>query len=120
VTPIHEADIADVTVAALTGAHGVRGTAPSLSGPESLSFRDQVAVIAAEAGRDVEVAEISPEVFRERTAGGHAPSWVADTLLRLWAAADGKPQPVDDVAPLLGRPGRTFAEWVRDHRDAFA
>jgi uncharacterized protein YbjT (DUF2867 family) len=118
VTPIHEADIADVAVAALTGGD-VRGTAPSLTGPESLSFREQVGVIAAEVGREVEVRALSEDEYRERM-GRFAPPWVADTLLRLWAASDGKPQPVDDVAPLLGRPGRTFAQWARDHRDAFA
>jgi uncharacterized protein YbjT (DUF2867 family) len=117
VTPIHEADIADVAVAALTGG-AVRGTAPSLTGPESLSFREQVGVIAAEVGREVEVAALSADEYRERM-GRFAPPWVADTLLRLWSASDGKPQPVDDVAPLLGTPGRSFATWVRDHRDAF-
>ncbi|GAA4765131.1 NAD(P)H-binding protein [Actinomycetospora chibensis] len=117
VTPIHEADIADVAVAALTGG-AVRGTAPSLTGPESLSFREQVGVIAAEVGREVEVAGLSADDYRERM-GRFAPPWVADTLLRLWSASDGRPQPVDDVAPLLGAPGRSFATWVRDHLDAF-
>lgn len=119
VTPIHEDDIADVAVAALTGG-AVRGTAPSLSGPESLSFREQVATIAAEVGREVDVVTLPPETFRERLSGGPAPAWVADTLLELWARTDGVPQPVHDVARLLGRPGRTFAQWVHDHRDAFA
>ncbi|WP_433785687.1 NAD(P)H-binding protein [Actinomycetospora sp. CA-101289] len=117
VTPIHEDDIADVAVAALTGGD-VRGSAPSLSGPASLSFRDQVAVIAAETGREVEVAAQSPEAFRVQL-GPYAPPAVADSLLHLWAASDGVPQPVDDVEPLTGKPGRTFAQWVHEHRDAF-
>lgn len=119
VTPIHEHDIADVAVDALTGGP-VRGTAASLSGPESLSFRTQVATIAAEVGREVDVVTLPPETFRERLAARGAPALVADTLLHLQAAADGTPQPVHDVAPLLGKPGRTFGQWVHDHRDAFA
>jgi uncharacterized protein YbjT (DUF2867 family) len=118
VTPIHEDDIADVAVAALTGG-AVRGTAPSLSGPASLSFREQAAILATEVGREVEVVALTPEAFRERLRGGRAPAWVADTLLHLWAATDGVPQPVDDVAPLLGKPGRTFAQWAHEHREAF-
>ncbi|GLZ48570.1 nucleotide-diphosphate-sugar epimerase [Actinomycetospora sp. NBRC 106375] len=118
VTPIHEADIADVAVAALAGG-AVRGTAPTLSGPASLSFRDQVATIAAEVGRDVEVVGLAEDEYRERMSR-YAPAWVADSLLHLWAPADGVPQPVHDVTPILGRPGRTFAQWAHDHRDAFA
>jgi hypothetical protein len=30
------------------------------------------------------------------------------------------PQPVDDVEPLTGKPGQTFAQWAHEHRDAFA
>jgi uncharacterized protein YbjT (DUF2867 family) len=119
VTPIHEDDIADVAVAALTG-EAVRGTAPTLTGPESLSFREQAAILGAEVGREVEVVALSPDAFRARLRGGHAPAWVADTLLHLWAASDGVPQPVEDLAPLLGKPGRTFAQWAHEHRDAFA
>ena len=118
VTPIHEADIADVAVAALTD-DAVRGTAPTLSGPASLSFRDQVATIAAEVGREVEVVGLAEEEYRARMSR-YAPAWVADSLLHLWASADGVPQPTHDVAPLVGRPGRTFAQWAHDHRDTFA
>jgi uncharacterized protein YbjT (DUF2867 family) len=117
VTPIHEDDIADVAVDALTGGP-TRGTAPSLTGPASLSFREQVAVLAAEAGRPVDVVALSAQEYRDRM--GRAPAWVADTLLRLWAATDGVPQPVEDVERLLGKPGRTFAQWAHDHRDSFA
>lgn len=116
VTPIHEADIADVAVSAFT--HGAaRGEALPLSGPESLTFREQVAVVAAELDRDITVTEVSPDLVRERMAG-RAPAGVADTLLRLWAATDGVPQPVEDVSRITGRPGRTFAQWVREHRAA--
>jgi hypothetical protein len=78
-----------------------------------------VAIIAAEVGRNVEVAAQSPAAFREQL-GPYAPPAVADSLLHLGAASDGVPQPVDDVEPLLGKPGRTFAQWAHEHRDAFA
>jgi uncharacterized protein YbjT (DUF2867 family) len=118
VTPIHEHDIADVAVDALTGG-ATRGTAPDLTGPESLTFRDQVAAIAAEVGREVAVTALSEQEYRDRF-GPWAPSWVADTLLHVWRASDGIPQPVCDVERLLGKPGRTFAQWVHEHRATFA
>lgn len=117
VTPIHEDDIADVAVSALTGG-SARGTARPLSGPESLSFRDQVAILAAEVGREVEVRALTDDEYRERMSRW-APPWVADSLLHLWSASDGVPQPVHDVEPLLGKPGRTFAQWAHEHRAAF-
>jgi len=61
----------------------------------------------------------SPAAFREQL-GPNAPPAIADSLLHLWAASDGVPQPVDDVEPLLGKPGRTFAQWAHEHRDALA
>jgi uncharacterized protein YbjT (DUF2867 family) len=117
VTPIHEDDIADVAVSALTGG-SARGTARPLSGPESLSFRDQVAILAAEVGREVELRALTDQEYRDRM-GRWAPPWIADSLLHLWSASDGVPQPVHDVEPLLGKPGRTFAQWAHEHRAAF-
>jgi hypothetical protein len=75
--------------------------------------------IAAEVGREVGVAAQSPAAFREQL-GPDGPAAVADSLLHLWPASDGVPQPVDDVEPLIGKPGRTFAQWAHEHRDAFA
>lgn len=74
VTPIHEDDIADAAVALLTGAAAsFVGGSIALSGPESLSFRAQVGVLAHELDRDVAVVGLSPEQARERMGRRAAP-----------------------------------------------
>lgn len=116
-TPIHERDIADAAVAALTTGVG-RGAPVELSGPESLTFSDQVAILAAELGRPLELVELTDEQARAAMSA-HVPTEVVDALLRLWAASDGVPEPVHDVVAVTGRPGRSFATWAHDHRTAF-
>lgn len=116
--PIHERDIADVAVDALRGGPS-RGRAVMLTGPESLTFSDQVAVLGRELGRDVELVELTVEGYREQMAASGAPSFVADTLVAMWSRTVGTPLPVHPASEVLGRPARSYAEWVRDHRAAF-
>jgi uncharacterized protein YbjT (DUF2867 family) len=116
--PIHPADIADVAVAVLTD-KAQRGAPILLTGPESLTIRDEIGVLARELGRDIRLAELTPEQARARMIN-HMPAAIADTLLGLAAAANGVPRRIHDVEPITGRPGRTFAQWVHENRDAFA
>jgi uncharacterized protein YbjT (DUF2867 family) len=116
---IHERDIADAAVAALTTGRG-RGEAPLLTGPESLSLAEHVEVLGRELGRPVEVRTVDPDDARSAMAR-YAPPAVVDSLFTLWAAADGVPATVtEEVERLTGHPARTFAGWAREHRDAFA
>jgi len=117
--PIHEADIAAVAVAALTG-DTLHGAAPVLTGPESLTRERQVGLIGAAIGRDVRCVELTPEQARDGMARSMPPPF-ADGLLRMWAATDGVPATISDaVAHITGRPGRDFALWARDHAAAFS
>ncbi|WP_431042658.1 NAD(P)H-binding protein [Streptomyces sp. P1-3] len=114
--PVHEADIAAVAARALLSDELV-GCAPVLSGPQSLTFAEQVRVIGEAIGRPLRYEEIPPEAARERMAGGgHMTPEIADSLLRMFAAAVGRPA---DVSPeterITGRPGRTFAEWCAEN-----
>jgi len=103
-----------VAVAALTG-DALRGEAPVLTGPESLTQERQVTLIGAAIGRDVRCVELTPDQAREGMARTMPPAFV-DGLLRLWAATDGVPATISDaVARITGRPGRSFALWARDH-----
>jgi uncharacterized protein YbjT (DUF2867 family) len=116
--PIHEADIADAAFAVLTQPE-LRGSAYRLSGPESLSFTDQLAVLSEVAGREVRADVLAPDAWKE-AASRFMPAGFADAMLGYWAAQDGEPTVVTDaVQRLTGHPGRTFAEWARDHADAF-
>ena len=88
-----------------------------MTGPESLSHREQVAAIGRAIGRDVKVEEMSPE---EAMTGLGFPPVVAKMLLDAWGAASGHPAFLTStVTEVLGRPARTFFEWASDHAADF-
>jgi uncharacterized protein YbjT (DUF2867 family) len=110
--PIHERDVAAVAVRALLE-EGHEGAEYVLTGPESLSHREQVAAIGEGIGRPVRFEEISPEEARCELP---FPAPALDMLLKAWAAALGHPALVTStVAEITGRPARTFRDWVADH-----
>jgi len=77
-------------------------------------------VLSRELGREVGVREIDPVTAQEQMAR-YAPPAIVESLFALWRAGDGVPSRVTDAVPrLTGHPARTFAEWVRDHREMFA
>jgi uncharacterized protein YbjT (DUF2867 family) len=117
--PIHEADIAAVAVAALT-TDGHAGAKYPITGPESLTQADQVKIIGEVIGRPLRYEEIPPEAAREQMAG-RFPASVIDTLLSFYASSVGQPARRTDgvVEQVLGRPPKTFREWVIDHVDDF-
>jgi uncharacterized protein YbjT (DUF2867 family) len=108
--PIHEADIAEMAVRALTGT-GHEGRSYLLTGPESVTQRQQGESIDAALGGSVRLAEIGPDQVKDTLP---AP------LLRYFAASQGKPAEVSPVFErVIGRPGRTFAQWAVDHAADF-
>ncbi|MFE5161212.1 NAD(P)H-binding protein [Streptomyces sp. NPDC056697] len=116
---IHEADMGAVAARALL-ADDLVGKTPELTGPESLSFADQVRTIGEVIGRPLRYEEIPPEAARERMVGGFLTPEMADSLLRVFAELVDRPQAVSpEVERITGRPGRTFAQWVEDRAAAF-
>lgn len=117
---IHERDIAEVAALALTDeAHA--GRAYALTGPRSLSQRDKVAAVGATLGREVSWEEVPPDQVREAMLAQGVEENVPDRMLGYLAACLHEPGPATDtVERLLGRPARTFADWVADHAGAFA
>ncbi len=117
IAPIHPEDLSDIAAEALTGS--LTGSAPTLTGPESLTFRDQLAVLAEVLGREIPVERIS-RAEAEEQMGRHMPAPVVTSLLDLWEAATHGPAPVHDTTlTLLGRPARTFHQWARENTAAF-
>lgn len=114
--PIHERDIAAVAVRALCeDGHG--GAEYVLTGPESLSQREQLATIGRAIGRSLQVEDISPDEARREL---QMPPVVVNMLLDAWAAALGQPAFVTStVAEITGKPARTFLEWATDNAVAF-
>lgn len=108
--PIHEADIADAAITALDDpAHA--GKIYPLTGPESLSQRQQVAAIAAALGAPIELIELTHE---------QAAEFMYKPVLELWAQLGTEPAQVGPTAEsVTGTPARTFAQWAVDHLDDF-
>ncbi|MGR6918847.1 NAD(P)H-binding protein [[Actinomadura] parvosata] len=116
--PIHEADLAAVAALALKGGHA--GRRHALTGPQSLTFREQVAILARALDREIAFIEETPGQARERLARHGVPAAVIDELLTLWAATDGVPATVSPtVERLTGLPARSFAQWAGEHADDF-
>ncbi|MEV4926830.1 NAD(P)H-binding protein [Streptomyces roseoverticillatus] len=119
IAPIHPEDIADIAVEALTGT-SLTGRSVTLTGPESLTFREQLTVLAGTLGREIPVERIT-RAEAERQMGRYMPAPVVSSLLNLWEAAGHGPAAVADTTrSLLGRPARTFRQWARENAAAFA
>ncbi|HLK43877.1 MAG TPA: NAD(P)H-binding protein [Thermoleophilia bacterium] len=116
--PIHEADIADAAVAALTqDDHG--GQAYRLTGPASLTNAELARVLGQTLGRPITYQELPPEQVRAAMIE-HAPAPIVDSLLAIWAASVGHPAEVTaDVDKVTGHPARSFSQWVADHARDF-
>ncbi|SIO87381.1 NAD(P)H-binding protein [Nocardiopsis sp. JB363] len=134
--PVHERDIADVAVLALTE-EGHTGRAHTLNGPEFLTHRRQVELIAEALGEDIRFQPVTPEQARERylAQGGFAAA-NADFLLGFedYGGAESESEsdpggqespapaefgPMPTAAEVIGRPARTFGRWARDHAPEF-
>ncbi|GAB3436170.1 Rossmann-fold NAD(P)-binding domain-containing protein [Flindersiella endophytica] len=119
VSPIHERDIAAVAAAALLD-DGHAGRSYALTGPESLSQRDQVRVIGEAVGRSLRWEEVPPEQVRAAMLAQGVPDEVPDRMLGYLAQCLAQPGPsTTTVRDVLGRPALTFAEWAAENTKAF-
>lgn len=125
---VHEDDIAEVAVAALLE-DGHHGNAYTVTGPELVTVREQVAAIGAALGEDVRYEEVTRERARAlmRAQGGFAAA-SADLMLGFVEyggaeSADGRADQDwsalmrvwPDVEEVTGHAPRGYAEWARDH-----
>ena len=116
---LDERDLAAVGARALLS-DDLLGRRLMLSGPQSLSHAEMVATIGEVIGRPLRFQEVEPEVLkRGMIANGFAEPFVTALLAR-YAREVGQAAPVTgEVERILGRPARTYAQWVADHADAF-
>ncbi len=118
IAPIHPEDIADIAVEALTGT-SLTGRSVTLTGPESLTFREQLALLADVLGREIPVERIT-RAEAEQQMGTYMPAPMVRSLLDLWEAAEHGPAAIADTTrTLLDRPARTFGQWARENAAAF-
>jgi uncharacterized protein YbjT (DUF2867 family) len=118
--PVHERDIAAVAVRALCE-EGHGGREYVLSGPASLTQREQVQIIGDAVGRLLRFEELPRESARAQMLAMMFPAPVADMLLDAYAAAVGRPAVVTStILAVTGAPPRSFHDWAVDHAGDFA
>lgn len=120
--PIDQRDIAAVAAAALTGS-GHEGKTYVLTGPEALTARRQVEVLAATIGRPIELVEVPEAGARAGMLKAGMTEELADAVLELTRAgaggSGGDARITTTVRDVTGAPARTFETWARDHASAF-
>ncbi|MGI8457369.1 MAG: NAD(P)H-binding protein [Propionibacteriaceae bacterium] len=115
VEPIHEADLADAAVAALTDERHL-GRSYYLTGGVSMTQRQQIATIAAAVGHEVVVEELDPQEWRRQLLRRGTLDSVADALISLWSQTlDGPGRHDGRITDVTGAEPRTYAQWVADH-----
>ncbi|MEV7289280.1 NmrA family NAD(P)-binding protein [Streptomyces sp. NPDC093252] len=116
---VHEADIASVAATVLTS-DGHAGKEYWLTGPEALTAPQKVAAIAEVLGREVRFVELSRDemVARWREQGYGDDDLEFFLMMRTNPPEAGRTA-LPTVTEVTGRPGRTFAQWVRENAAAF-
>ncbi|WP_328653554.1 NAD(P)H-binding protein [Micromonospora sp. NBC_00330] len=118
---VHEADVADVAVAALLTDDHV-GAAYTVTGPVKVSQAEQVTAIGAAIGVQVRFEELDPTEARRQWLRDGFDEETVDWMIALLADAvdgTGALPPTDTYLRVTGRPPRTFARWANDHAADF-
>jgi uncharacterized protein YbjT (DUF2867 family) len=114
-------DIAAVAAATLsTGGH--EGKKYVITGSEAISYREASEIIARTIGKPVRFIDETPEESRARRQREGYPPAILESALAIAAyqRAGGKTVTITStVADLTGRPPKTVAEFVREHRAVF-
>ena len=111
-------DIAEVAAAALT-ADGHLGHTYVLTGPEATSPRQRTQLIATATGQHLTFVGVSHDDAREQLLQ-FMPGSVADATLAILAhPTPEEAQGSSDTEKVLGRPGRSFADWAGRNAAAF-
>ena len=121
-SPIHERDLAEVAARALLTDAPVarRGRRLELTGPQSLTHQQMVAIIGEVLGRPLRYQEIPPEAAGKGMTASGLPEPFVGALMARYAREASEPAPLTgEVERILGRPARSYAEWVADHAAGF-
>lgn len=117
---IDQRDVADVAVRTLTDPRSIHhGEAYWLTGPASLTQREQVRQISSAIGTDIGFEEITAAQYRQ-TLASWAESTLIEAILDHLRTADGRPDLVSPAfSALTGRASTPFAQWASDHAAVF-
>lgn len=113
---IDPADIAAVTFEALTtDTHG--GQTYELSGPESITPREEVLTIARVLGRHLHFVDLPAEAMRVGLHRHGFPAAIVEAMIERTALDDDGAEVLDTVERVTRRPPGRFESWVRRHLD---
>jgi uncharacterized protein YbjT (DUF2867 family) len=116
---VHEADIGAVAAVALLD-DGHAGRAYNLTGPESLTPRERIAILSRAIGRDIAFVPITHEQAVDRLMATGVSREDAEYVVGWYSAPGEAATTVDDtVERVTGRPARTFAQWMAENADRF-
>lgn len=113
-------DIARVAAVTLTQ-EGHTGHGYILNGPEALTAREQVEIVADVLGRDIEFVAVTPEELARDSVAHGMPAERADALRQLneLFRAGRAGVRTDDVENITGTAPGTFRAWCERNADAF-
>ncbi len=117
--PLDEDDLAEVAAIALR-TDTLLGRKVVLTGPEALTQAEMVGIIGTALRRDLRVERVPRAVAEQHLLSMGRPVEFARALLDI-SADDLAPTTAvsGEVAAILGRPARSFAEWVAANVSAF-
>lgn len=121
VAVIDPRDVAAAAVTALT-TEGHEGRAYRIGGPQALDVRERVDILSAALGKPLKLVELPiADVAEAAERAGRQRLVVETTLGNLTRPEfqEKASQVLPTFAELVGRPPRTFEEWVTDHLGLF-
>ncbi len=117
---IDERDLGEVGARALTLDENLTGQRLVLTGPQSLTHQQMVEIIGDVLGRPLQYQEVPPDAAAHGMIQRGLPEPFVRALMGRYAREVGKPALVTgEVQRILGRPARSFRDWVIDHVEAF-
>lgn len=112
---VHEADIAAVAACVLTE-EGRIGQHYRVTGPEALTPAQRISIIADVLGRPITHIRLTENEERKRLSLFGLTEEEIEFAIQLAVNPPPIAGKVVNTVPLItGRPGRTFAEWAREH-----
>jgi len=108
-------DVGEVAATVLTSQDWL-GQTLVLTGPRSVTYTEIAQLVAAKAGRPVQVNEVLPAEVRTRMLAGGTPAWEAEHFEEMYELfRRGESEFVtDDVQRVTGRAPRTIEAYIAE------
>ncbi len=117
--PVDARDLASAAACLLIDPDVHAGQTYPITGPHLLTAHEQVEILQGVLGRPLRFEDV-PEATAREQMGRFVPSEVVEALFTLMRDAREHPDgALHTVERITGGTARTFAEWARDHIDAF-